>query len=564
MRAELEKKVRKVRRCCGANVLLSQLGLALGLAGGVAALAVAAQRVFCVTLVRGWSAGALLGAATAATILLWLLKRPSRMQAAVLLDERLATRERFSTALAMAGSDDPFARAAIREAHQVAERVDLRRQFPVRPTRRWLATSGTWAAALALLAFLPQMDLLGYLAKQKQQDQAKQQLAQAHADVRKAASQVTAAVSRIGDPELAEKVAGLDAPEAAKPAELRREAISKLGDLSEKLQQMTADERFAANEALKQTLKGLRSSPKALTAELDHALARGDFAQAAELLKDLQNRLAESKLSPADQQALKEQLKDVGRQLGELSRRRKALEDTLKEAGLSGSMAGLSEEELRKALEKAGLSAEQIAKLMDAARACDAAKDLANSLAQALIAAAEAGEQLSPEELAKLIAELEKLELTELALAELKAAMGQIRAAIALLGQGQAGAGPFSEGLSLRQGPGTGGPGKGYGPRRTGEEEPTKQTQTLARTPAKSGEAIASRYIQGSQVKGESRRDLVQVVRAARDRAAEAISDNEIPRRYESSVKKYFGELEGASRSEDSPSDGSAPSGSAP
>jgi len=39
-------------------------------------------------------------------------------------------------------------------------------------------------------------------------------------------------------------------------------------------------------------------------------------------------------------------------------------------------------------------------------------------------------------------------------------------------------------------------------------------------------------------------RDFTEVVQAARDGAAEAISENEIPRRYEDAIKAYFSQLE--------------------
>ena len=46
------------------------------------------------------------------------------------------------------------------------------------------------------------------------------------------------------------------------------------------------------------------------------------------------------------------------------------------------------------------------------------------------------------------------------------------------------------------------------------------------------------------QVKGEARRTFSDVVQAGRASAAEAISENEIPRRYEGAVKEYFSQLE--------------------
>jgi hypothetical protein len=46
------------------------------------------------------------------------------------------------------------------------------------------------------------------------------------------------------------------------------------------------------------------------------------------------------------------------------------------------------------------------------------------------------------------------------------------------------------------------------------------------------------------QVKGEARRDFTGAIEAGRANAAEAISENRIPRKYEEAMKKYFGQLE--------------------
>ena len=53
-------------------------------------------------------------------------------------------------------------------------------------------------------------------------------------------------------------------------------------------------------------------------------------------------------------------------------------------------------------------------------------------------------------------------------------------------------------------------------------------------------------FFKGAQVKGEARKELSGIVQAAKDASAEAINENQIPRRYEGAVKKYFGELESA------------------
>ena len=63
-------------------------------------------------------------------------------------------------------------------------------------------------------------------------------------------------------------------------------------------------------------------------------------------------------------------------------------------------------------------------------------------------------------------------------------------------------------------------------------------------TKTQKGPIIASYYVKDKQIEGEAKRDLSQVIQAGRESAAEAISENEIPRKYEEAIKSYFGNIE--------------------
>lgn len=75
---------------------------------------------------------------------MWSGRRRTVLQIAVEVDRRLDLREKLSTALHVAGRDDPFARAAIEDAVSAARdprtREQVRRRFTVEsPARAWLA-----------------------------------------------------------------------------------------------------------------------------------------------------------------------------------------------------------------------------------------------------------------------------------------------------------------------------------------------------------------------------------------------------------------------------------------
>ncbi|MDB5301562.1 MAG: hypothetical protein JWO87_3225, partial [Phycisphaerales bacterium] len=60
------------------------------------------------------------------------LRRPTARQAAVEIDSRLGLKEKFSTALYVRGSRDPFAAAAVRDAEKTADKVQPHQHFPVK------------------------------------------------------------------------------------------------------------------------------------------------------------------------------------------------------------------------------------------------------------------------------------------------------------------------------------------------------------------------------------------------------------------------------------------------
>jgi hypothetical protein len=69
-----------------------------------------------------------------------------------------------------------------------------------------------------------------------------------------------------------------------------------------------------------------------------------------------------------------------------------------------------------------------------------------------------------------------------------------------------------------------------------------KTVDQLVRGKQQDAPPVAGWYFRGKQVKGETRAEYRQVMSAAQDRAAEAIQDNRIPRKYADVVGKYFDE----------------------
>ena len=96
------RKIREVQARCAVNLFLCQAGRVLAVAGIAAILAVLTQRLLAVVVLTPVTLWGFWGAAAGITLILWLLTLPNRMQASLLLDERLSLHERFGTTLALA------------------------------------------------------------------------------------------------------------------------------------------------------------------------------------------------------------------------------------------------------------------------------------------------------------------------------------------------------------------------------------------------------------------------------------------------------------------------------
>lgn len=546
MRTALHRKLRRAALWCHASLLLRYLGTALVPTGLVWALAITAQRLLALSFPSPWMLWPLLGLAAVATLGFWLRRRPRLLEVAVLVDQRFCLRETLSTGLALAASREPFAVAACLEAERLAGGLEIGRKFHLRAERVWLYSLSSWLLAGVVVIFLPAMDLLGQARRQRADQEQARKLQQARVEVKQAAQQVKATVSRLNDPALEGELAKLDqSAEALRPEELRRQAIRKLEDLGNRIQKAASSQRLEPLRELQEALKGLRPSPQGLSNELNRALAKGDFKSAAAMLKDLQSKLDEGKLSEEQRQALAKQLQDLAKQLEALAARQSQLEEELEKLGLDKGLAKLDERKLREMLEQQGLGQDKIEELMKKAASCRAATAMCSRLGQAMAVAGDSC-TAGAGDLGQLLDRLDEIEALKAELALTEASLEEIRRTCACLGcrQGQGFTGPFMEGAPMGAGPGTGAPGIGYGPRTSDDSGDTAFRKTRVQSPPKEGPAVASYFFKGQQVKGESRQELKEIIKAAKDGASEAINDNEIPRRYEAAVKQYFGQLE--------------------
>ncbi|MHC4435691.1 MAG: hypothetical protein ACYTBS_28090 [Planctomycetota bacterium] len=337
----LDKRIRSVWLRCTINLLLRHTGQVLIGAGLIAVLTVLTERLLALSVINYTTMLGFWIVVTVTILLLWLLRQPSRMQVSLLLDDRLRLHERFSTTLALADMENPFADAARNEALKSAGRASIRGHFPIKPSRCWVYAVSTWLTVMVIAMFLPQKDLLGFLKKKEQEQEKTKQLEQAKVAVKDVATVVKSTVERLGEPELADALSKLDqTAKDAKPQEVKRQAIRKLGDLSDKVKKMQSSAELDSVNMMQKMFKQLRGSADPFSQKVILALAKGNFAQASNLLSQLQKELAEGKLNPEQQKALTKQLQALARQLGELARKNDEFEKELEKLGLFGKDRG--------------------------------------------------------------------------------------------------------------------------------------------------------------------------------------------------------------------------------
>ncbi|MEM7228620.1 MAG: hypothetical protein AAF432_07375 [Planctomycetota bacterium] len=501
-------------------------------------------------------------------LVVWMRSRFTERHVAVEVDERLDLDERLSTALQLEQSNDPFARAAVDDAVQVAR--DPRNQEKAKRFFAIKAPAGWWCAPLVILLALmaqriPQLNLFERDAAPPQSE-----VSQVAARVEQTVNSLVEAIEE--NEALKNELAGLDdantkASEPAEPdplrspEEIRRDAIKKVTDLKRKLNDILDGEKAKTMEALDEALKGMelpdRTSESRALAE---ALARGDFENAAKAAQDMVNQMANGEMSPEQQEKVAKQLEDIAQQLQNMAQQQQALKDALEQAGLDPQLAD-NPEALKQELENnQNLNEQQKQQLQQQQQAQQQAQQMCEGLGQAMQQmaqgmqngqqgqAGQAGQQMQQQ--------LNDMEQLDQMLKQAQAAMNQCQGGAQDLGQGlglgqqgQPGQGQGQQGqgqgqMAGMQG-GMGQQGQGQGGRAPVAPTPTKTV--LQKTDVETdptGDIIAKQFFQSDEInRGESRSAVADVVLGKITGYDEAVEEAQIPKVYEGVHKHYFGEV---------------------
>lgn len=548
-----------------------------------------AQKLF-PTFEIDWTIAALVGVAATLAIALIasLVRRPDEDSVARTIDERAGLRETISTALCVDENNDNWSRAIVGDASDRARRVIIKDTLPIEaPKRSYLPM----LAVIALLGvwWVPGTDVMGLLAKKKQQQANQAQVEQVKAEVDNTKDLIEEIKAKTGiDLEtVGDEAAPELTPESTEfvdPQEIARSAIKELTSLSDKLEQQRNSEDGATFDAIKDMTRQLNAPKDGPMTEMARAMARGDFSEAKKQLEEMAEAIQSGEMSEEQKQQASEQLEAMKQQLEQMAQNRQDLEEQLKGAGLSEQQAkqlATDPEALKKALQEAGASEEQAQQLSQAAQAQQRASDAASSMAQSMGQMAAGMQQNNPESMSQglesMSGQLSNMEMMQQEMNALDSAMGQCQSQLASLGECSGGGagqgfgenskwgstGQFAQGNSQGFGSGSGraGQGMGQGPDAQPNDYLLKKERADVNT-TNEGPVIASTMVQGSQIKGESTATFSNAVQSATTQAAEAIETKRVPRKHENAVQNYFGKLDNEAKKASGEPTEPAPQGS--
>ena len=277
------------------------------------------------------------GAAVLGAIVFGIWRRPRRHEAAVFIDERLALKEKFSTALFARPMNDPFAQAAVKDAERTAENDSLHKRFPLSWPKRSATTAIVALLVGATMMFLPRMNLFGKQNEQPKGLTSQQEIEKIRKDAKQALEVVVAAQAKGIADEEAITTAKRDLEQLINqpirdPEKARRSAARALADLEQAAKaQLANNQRVADVESGAKAFKSLTppSDEKGPVADAQRKIAKQEFSEAVEELSKAVDNF--DKMTEEDQKKAAEQMQAMAKQLSQMANNPKQQQEMQKQ-----------------------------------------------------------------------------------------------------------------------------------------------------------------------------------------------------------------------------------------
>jgi len=547
----LVHQIRSAQRRLWLNRWLGLLAWSVAVGGFVYAAVVLIQRLFDLPIPLGY-VGLGLAVTTLLLSIVWAVAmREGALAAAAALDQAAGLRERLSSGHLCTGSDDPLAKAVVVDAERIASSITARQHIRLQAPRALAAGLGSLVLAALMFLITPGLLLSDETVEAKQQEESVRLAQVAVKRQMKEIKDIVDATPALDD--LKDEAAKLDIKQSGqlgKPEDLRYEAAKKIDNLADAVKRKQHDSKYDALRDMRKRLRSLKApSEESPTQKLTKALQQGDFKEAKEEVKALQEQLATLK-KEKDQKAidkLSKQLDSLAKQLEKLDSEEK-LKEKLEQAGIKKddvdraleSLKKKDLEQIKKSLQQKGMDQQSAEKLAKQIKQSQGAGSMAKKLAQAMKMASQAASSGQQGQAAAGLSsageQLDQLEQLEQEMNQLESTMSDLQQARNKMGNGT---GQCNN------------PGGGMRKKRRGRGgiAPEEQTDVAFKTEhgkvkTTKGAIIAQFLVDGEQVKGEVTSDFVNLMTAAQHDASDRISRDRIPRQYQKAVKSYFSNVQ--------------------
>ncbi|HKM55108.1 MAG TPA: hypothetical protein VJY33_16985 [Isosphaeraceae bacterium] len=462
---------------------------------------------------------------------------PGRLDAAVAIDRAFDLRERLSTAMTLPVElhETPAGKALLADAARKVANLELTSAFGIRlPRRAWVVLIP--AAMAVSMLFVPAWVQRTVQAKTEMKVNAKALAKEAQTLTKKISSQ-RQAIDKDKFPEVDKLLAQIEkkAEDLAKAPPAQKDRLfvemNKLTDaLKERKKQLGSPEQV--NRQLQQLKEMSQNGP---ADQLAKELAHGDFKKAADQLKELREKLQKGEMAPAEKKALQEELAEMSRKLKEIANmeeRKKQLEEAQKNGGLS-------KEQYEREMEKLKQQSKSLQQLQQIASKLGQAQE---SLQKGNAKQAAESLGVTQQQLAQMAKQLEEMESLDRAMADVvDCKNGLSEDGLNQLGDSLGG---MNNVEGMHQGMGDGlGRGRGQGDRPEAPDE-TATYSTKVQQQIRKGKAVHQGFTQPSKtVKGQSTIDIQGEIEAATGSAADALSNQRIPKNVEKHVRAYYDQI---------------------
>ena len=242
--------------------------------------------------------------------------RLSDAQAALIIDERMSSKDAISTALSIPeGSDPDAARLVISRAEVLAAGCRSSTILPLSCDRSWYCVAGLMLATLISARFVPSLATdLGSrpIFEKVESDQARQAIAQATAELQS----VPDAVDAQTQSELVEIEREL-LGERENPGEALQQVADALDRAADRREQEAARERDA-DDRLREALQAARKSNEKTGSELAQAVEEADFDRAVQKARELEE--SQRQMTEDERREVSEELERLADSLDQITR----------------------------------------------------------------------------------------------------------------------------------------------------------------------------------------------------------------------------------------------------